>query len=183
MFPELYTERFLLTQVKESDQAFLFEGLSDPIAMPYNGVYFESFEATHEQIVYYNRYYKEGSGIPWKIVDKASGENIGVVSVYKYMAEHKKAELGYWLLPRYWGKGIAVEVIKAVVQYWQQQKGLHRLEAYVEDENIGSIRVMEKLQFTLEGTMRDCEIKFGKFISLRIYSLLTTDNKTIAKGI
>ena len=42
---------------------------------------------------------------------------------------------------------------------------------------------MEKLQFTLEGTMRDCEIKFGKFISLRIYGLLTTDNKTIAKGI
>ena len=84
MFPELYTERFLLTQVKEADQAFLYEGLSDPMAMPYNGVYFESFKATHEQVDYYNRYYKEGSGIPWKIVDKNTGENIGVVSVYKY---------------------------------------------------------------------------------------------------
>ena len=175
MFPELQTERFLLTKVKDSDQGFLYEGLGDPVAMPYNGVYFESYEHTREQIDYYNRYYKEGSGIPWKIVDKATGENIGVVSVYKYSAAHKKAELGYWLLPRYWGRGIAVEVIQAVIKYWQQQKGLHRLEAYVEEENRGSIRVMEKCGFVLEGTMRDCEIKWGKCISLRIYSLLASD--------
>lgn len=177
MFPELTTERFILKQVKDSDQAFLYEGLGDPVAMPYNGVYFESYEHTREQIDYYNRYYKEGSGIPWKIEDKQTGESMGVVSIYHYKPEHKKAELGYWLLPRFWGKGVAVEVIQTAVQYWQQQKGLHRLEAYVEDENRGSIRVMEKLGFTLEGTMRDCEIKFGKFISLRIYSLLATETK------
>jgi [ribosomal protein S5]-alanine N-acetyltransferase len=177
MFPELQTNRFLLKQVKDNDQAFLFEGLGDPVAMPYNGVYFESYEATRAQIDYYNRYFKEGSGIPWKIVDKATGENIGVVSVYKFMPEHRKAELGYWLLPRFWGQGIAVEVIKTVIDYWQQNKGLHRLEAYVEEENVGSIRVMEKLHFTHEGTLRDCEIKFGKFISLRIYSCLSNIEK------
>lgn len=175
MFPELQTDRFLLTRVKDEDQAFLYEGLGDPVAMPHNGVYFDSYEATREQIDYYNRYYAEGSGIPWKIVDKSTGENVGVVSVYKYMAEHKKAELGYWLLPRYWGKGIAVEVIQAVIPYWQKKKGLHRLEAYVEEENVGSIRVLEKLGFTHEGTMRDCEIKWGTFISLRIYSLLNNE--------
>ena len=177
MFPELSTERFKLKRVKESDLPFLYEGLGDPIAMPYNGVYFESLEATREQIEYYNRYFAEGSGIPWKIEDKVTGESVGVISIYNYKREHKKAELGYWLLPRFWGQGIAVEVIKTAIHYWQMEKGLHRLEAYVEEENIGSIRVMEKLHFTLEGTMRDCEIKFGRFISLRVYSLLVTDAK------
>ena len=42
MFPELTTARFQLKRVEERDQAFLFEGLGDPIAMPYNGVYYES---------------------------------------------------------------------------------------------------------------------------------------------
>lgn len=178
MFPELTTERFYLKQVQDSDQAFLYEGLGDPVAMPYNGVYFESFEATREQIDYYNRYYKEGSGIPWKIVDKTTGESLGVVSIYNFKPEHQKAEIGYWLLPRHWGKGIAVEAIKAAIAYWHQHKKLHRLEAFVEDENWGSIRVMEKVGFTFEGTMRDCEIKFGKFISLRMYSLLHTDQQS-----
>ena len=99
--------------------------------------------------------------------------------MYKYMPEHKKAELGYWLLPRYWGQGIAVEVIGEVIRYWQQKKVLHRLEAFVETQNKGSVRVMEKAGFTLEGTMRDCEIKWGKFISLHIYSLLATETKGI----
>ncbi len=33
---------------------------------------------------------------------------------------------------------------------------------------------MDKLDFTFEGTMKDCEIKNGKFISLDIYALLNT---------
>src|SRR5918994_216062 len=128
MFPELSTERFKLKRVKEGDLPFLYEGLGDPVAMPYNGVYFDSLEATREQIDYYNRYFAEGSGIPWKIEDKFTGESIGVISIYNYKREHKKAELGYWLLPRYWGKGIAVEVIKTAIHYWQTVKALHRLE-------------------------------------------------------
>jgi [ribosomal protein S5]-alanine N-acetyltransferase len=60
-----------------------------------------------------------------------------------------------------------------VIEYWQKEKQLHRLEAFIETENEASIRLLEKSGFTLEGTMRDCEIKFGKYISLHIYSLIT----------
>jgi [ribosomal protein S5]-alanine N-acetyltransferase len=60
-----------------------------------------------------------------------------------------------------------------VIDYWQKEKQLHRLEAFIETENEASIRLLEKAGFTLEGTMRDCEIKFGKYISLHIYSLIT----------
>jgi len=172
MFPELSTERFLLTQVCLSDQAFLFEGLSDPEAMPYYGVYYESFEETKKQLDWYDKNYLEGTGINWKVVDKISSESIGVISVYAYKKEHNKAELGYWLLPRFWGKGIATEVLPSVIQFWQNEKGLHRLEAFIELENEGSIRLLENAGFVREGTMRDCEIKFGRYISLYIYALI-----------
>ncbi|MDB5196622.1 MAG: hypothetical protein JWP88_993 [Flaviaesturariibacter sp.] len=172
MFPELTTERFILKQVQAEDQAFLFEGLSDPVTMPYNGVYFKTFEETQAQLEWYKKNWEEGTGLNWKITSKETGESIGVISVYYYKPEHKKAEIGYWLLPRFWQQGIASEVIQPVVDYWKTEKDLHRLEAFVEEENIASIKLMEKAGFTYEGIMRDCEIKFGKYVSLRIYSLL-----------
>ncbi|MFN2457103.1 MAG: GNAT family N-acetyltransferase [Chitinophagaceae bacterium] len=179
MFPQLETERFLLKQVQPEDQRFLFEALSDPVAMPYNGVYFSSFEETKQQLEWYEKNLKDGTGIHWKITEKQTNENIGVISVYYFKPQHKKAELGYWLLPRFWQKGIALEVLKPVIKYWQQERDLHRLEAFVEEENTASIRLMEKAGFQWEGTMRECEIKFGRFISLRIYSLLSTDGLAV----
>lgn len=173
MFPVLHTQRFILTQVLPEDQAFLFEALSDPIAMPHNGVYFKTFEETEAQLDWYETNWKNGTGINWKIVDKFSGENLGVISVYNYKPEHKKAELGYWLMPRFWGKGIVSEVLHPVIKYWQEQKGIHRLEAFIEEGNTASIKLVEKAGFVHEGIMRDCEIKFGKFISLHIYALIT----------
>lgn len=172
MFPELSSERFLLTQVKEDDLAFLFEGLSDTEVKPYNGIYFKTLEETNKQLEWYAKNYSEGTGINWKVVDKATGEPVGVVSIYYYKPEHRKAELGYWLLKKFWNKGIASEVIPVIIDYWKREKGLHRLEAFVEDENTASNALMEKLGFAHEGTMRECEIKFGRFISLRVYALL-----------
>lgn len=171
-FPQLHTQRLLLSQVQPQDQGFLFEALSDPVAMPYNGIYFKSFEETKVQLDWYEKNWSEGTGINWKISNKESGEPLGVISVYHYKPEHKKAELGYWLLPRYWGKGFASEALEAVIHYWQAEKGLHRLEAFIETENTASIKLLEKAGFRHEGTMRDCEIKFSRFISLHIYALI-----------
>lgn len=172
-FPELYTERFLLTQVQSEDQTFLFKALSDPQAMPHNGIYFKTFEETRIQLEWYEKNWTGGTGIHWKIVSKNTGENIGVISVYNFKPEHRKAEIGYWIVPQFWGKGIATEVIQPVIEYWQKEKGLHRLEASIETQNTASVRVLEKAGFTYEGTLRDCEIKFEKFISLHIYALIT----------
>lgn len=172
MFPELTTERFRLVQVTADDQQFLFKGLSDPVTMPYYGIYFTTFEETAKQIEWYQKNWEEGTGINWKIVNKNTNDNIGVISVYNYKPEHRKAELGYWLLPEYWQQGIASEVIRPVIKYWQDNKDLHRLEAFIETENAASVRLLEKAGFTCEGTMRDCEIKFGRFISLYIYALI-----------
>ncbi|MEC2715766.1 GNAT family protein, partial [Bacillus cereus] len=48
-------------------------------------------------------------------------------------------------------------------------------EAKVEPENLNSIKVLQKLQFTFEGTLRKSEISAGKLIDLNIYSKLITD--------
>jgi ribosomal-protein-alanine N-acetyltransferase len=172
MWPELKTERLLLQQVHPEDQQFIFEGLSHPEVIPFFGVKYNSFEATAKQMEWYAKAYSEGTGGPWKIIDKSTNEKIGVIAYYFYKAEHKKAEVGFWIFPKYWNKGIVSEALNAVINYCQKEKGIHRLEAFVEEGNTASNKVLEKGGFEYEGTMKDCEIKDGRYISLLIYALI-----------
>jgi [ribosomal protein S5]-alanine N-acetyltransferase len=172
MFAELQTERFYLQQVLPEDQAFVFEGLSHSAVILYYGVQYDSFEATAAQLEFYQRCEQEGTGRYWKIVSRETGAKAGVIGFNNYQQKHRKAEIGYWLLPTFWKQGIIAEVLPVMVRYMQQELDIHRIESLVEEGNTSSFAVMERAGFVYEGTMRDCEIKNGKFISLRIYSLL-----------
>lgn len=172
MFPTLTTERLVLQQIVPVDQAFIFEGLSHPEVIRYYGVSFHSFTDTQVQMEWYQKNWLEGTGIAWKIIDKTTLENVGVITVYLYKPEHSKAEVGFWLLPAYWNKGFALEALQSVIRYWQLEKQLHRLEAFVETGNMASTKLLEKAGFAYEGTMRDCELKNGKYISLLVYALI-----------
>ena len=65
------------------------------------------------------------------------------------------------------------EAMPLLCDYGFDKLGLHRIEGIVETENINCKKAMSKLNFDLEGTMRECEIKNGKFISLDIYAKLS----------
>ena len=172
MVPQIVTDRLLLHEITPEDQQFIFEGLSHPEVIPFYGVRYDSFETTGAQVEWYKKMIEDGSGIPWKISHIQTGESIGVLAVYFYKQEHNKAEIGFWLLPKFWNKGYALEALNAAVAYWKSSKGLHRLEGFVEEGNTASSKLLEKAGFQYEGTMRECEIKNGKYISLQIYALL-----------
>lgn len=125
---------------------------------------------------WYAKAYEEGTGGPWKIIEKTSGKRIGIVAFYYYEPEHRKAEVGFRLFPEYWNKGLMTEALKAVIHYCRAEKGIHRLEAFVEERNGAGSRVLEKAGFAYEGTMRDCERKDGRYITLLIYALLSGES-------
>ena len=50
-------------------------------------------------------------------------------------------------------------MLPAVLQFMQQEKGIHRIEALVEEGNVASSKVLKKMGFEFEGRMRDCEVK------------------------
>lgn len=123
---------------------------------------------------FYDNIWKDGTGAWWKIVDKESGARVGAIGYNYYSSAHNKAEIGYWLLPHYWKKGIVSEVLPILIDYMQSVKKIHRIEAMVEVENRPSCVVLEKAGFEYEGTLRDYEIKEGRYISLCVYSLLSS---------
>ncbi len=54
-------------------------------------------------------------------------------------------DLGFAMLPNYEGKGFATEASKAVISYAEKNLGISTLAGITKQENIASIRVLEKV--------------------------------------
>ena len=174
-FPTIKTERVLLRQFVENDLENVYKGLSAPEIIKYYGVSYKTLEDTKAQMRFFADLEKERTGIWWAVCSLNNKTFYGAGGLNSLSKKHKKAEIGFWLLTEFWGKGIMTEVMPIICKYGFENLGLHRIEGLVETDNLNCKNAMKKLDFKHEGTMKDCEIKNGKFISLDIYSKLKTD--------
>lgn len=173
-FPAIKTKRLLLRQFVDSDLENVFKGLSDPGIIKYYGVSYSTLEETKDQLKFFADLMKNETGIWWAVCSSDNITFYGAAGLNSLSKEHKKAEIGCWLHTDFWGQGIMIEAIPAICQFGFNTLGLHRIEGFVETANNNSKKLMKKLGFAHEGTMKDCEIKNGKFISLDIFSILNT---------
>lgn len=171
-FPNLTTSRLNLRQITEADLENIYSGLSNPDVIKYYGVNYDSLEATWEQLEWYAELERTHTGIWWAVILAETGEFCGAIGYNNRSREHKKAELGFWLLPDFWGKGYVQEALEPVLEYGFNKLDLHRIEAFVETENISSQKTLQKCHFQQEGILRDSEIKNGRFVSVAIFSKL-----------
>ncbi len=171
--PELKTERLLLRRITDADLPDIYRGLSHPDVIRYYGVSYSSPEATRAQMDFYRNLEKEGTGAWWVICDLESGVFMGAAGFNHYQPQHRKVELGYWLLPGYQRRGFAAEAIRLLCAHVFSQSPVHRIEAWVEKGNTASGQLLRKLGFRHEGTLEDAEIKHNRFISLEVYALLS----------
>ncbi|MEM9837162.1 MAG: GNAT family protein [Bacteroidota bacterium] len=162
------TERLLLREIVAADINDIYRGLSDPLVIKHYGVSYATLAATAEQM----EWYQQAEQHWWAICSPDGQTFYGAGGLNDISTTHHKAEIGLWLLPPYWGKGIMTEALPLICDYGFTQLGLHRIEGFVESNNHNCKRAMAKLDFTLEGTMRDCEVKDGAYISVDIYSKL-----------
>ncbi len=171
-FPVLHTERLLLRKVEQTDAVAILKGYSDPLVNRHMSVAYHSLVEVQAQLDFYNSIYATGEGIWWAICTSDDPSNvIGNGGLNNYRKQHRCIEMGYWLLPSEQGRGYASEAVKAICNYAFLKLDVHRIEAIVEGGNNTSIKLLEKLDFTCEGTHRQCEIKNGNYIDLVYYAL------------
>ncbi|MGN7471248.1 GNAT family N-acetyltransferase [Brevibacillus sp. SAFN-007a] len=169
----LSTERLLLRPMQPADAPALFTFWSDPNVSKHMNI--EAMTRTkqaEDMISLINDLCAKDQACRWSIVLKDSGETIGSCGFNSFDFDHGRTEIGYELGYPYWGKGYATEAVRAVIGYGFFQLGLNRVEAKVEPENSGSIRVLRKLGFAEEGLLRQYEKSNGQFVDLLIFSLL-----------
>lgn len=175
-FIELATSRFRLRRIAPADIGRVFQGLSDPLVIAHYGVAYDSLEATQRQMDWFEEIHAAGTGVWWGICEPgADAPLIGACGLNDIRAEHGRGELGYWLLPGHWGRGIATECVGAMLEHAFGAMGLHRVGADVDVGNHASRRLLERLGFRLEGVRRSYERKGGAHIDLMYYGRLATD--------
>lgn len=84
------------------------------------------------------------------MVELKDGTHIGELC-FKGFSEDGVAEIGYGITDDYQGHGYATEAVDALIKWALQQEGVSCIEAEAEEDNVASIRVLEKCGFTRNG--------------------------------
>lgn len=123
----------------------------------------------------------DGTSATFAIVGKKTGALVGAISLM-IKREHRRAELGYWIALDCWNRGYATEASRRLLDFGFEVLGLHRIEARHFVRNPASGRVMQKLGMQHEGIERDWVIKWDRFESLAICSILEPEWRAERKG-
>lgn len=173
LIEQIYTKRLYLRKMKKADAHSLFKIWSDPEVTKFmNITNFTHEEQAKEMIELFDELTEERKAIRFTIIEKESNEIIGSCGFNSFDKVNASAEIGYDLAKAYWGKGYAPESISALIDYAFTTLNINRIEAKIEPGNINSIKVVEKLNFTFEGTFQENDESKESFYDINVYSLL-----------
>lgn len=171
------TDRLILRPLKVDDAVEMFNNwASDELAtmyMPWDR--HTEISVTIEYLKMLEEQYKTEKIYNWGIVIKEENILIGTITFVGLSERHRVAEIGYIIGSNWWGNGYVVEAGKALLNYGFHKLGLNRIQAIYHVENTSSGRVLEKLGMKYEGTMRECRLVKGEFISVKQYSILKNE--------
>jgi ribosomal-protein-alanine N-acetyltransferase len=109
------------------------------------------------------------------LFERSTGGLVGSIEIDGIDLRRSQAELGYWLRTDRWGLGLATEAGQAILVYAYHALGLHKVRADVAVGNLPSARVLEKLGFVREGTLREDRPIAGVFHDHWRYGLLSRE--------
>ena len=139
------TERLLAERLRATDYADLCRMNQNPRVMETIGG-LRSDETTREylrkNLEHWDRY---GFGV-WILRTKGDGMFVGRSALrHADVDGNDETEIGYALMPEYWGLGLATEISHAMLQIAFERLGLTEVVALVSPSNVASRRVVEKV--------------------------------------
>ena len=176
-FPVLTTARLLMREFNLSDVPAVFEMLrrddmnewleTDPL---------KSIAEAETRVRSRMGLFTDRMGVRWAITHRADPSRvIGSCGYFSVRRGTTTVETGYEIHPDFWKQGLMTEALQAMIQFSfgsQDLMPVHRIEAIVYPENTGSIRLLEKLGFTLEGVRREFGFWKGRYQDVLMYALL-----------
>jgi len=111
----------------------------------------------------------------FSIVQRAGGELAGEALLWAIDLHNRSAHLGISLRPAYRGRGLGTDVVRVLVRYGFQTRGLHRLQVDTLADNTAMIAAARAVGFTLEGTLRGASWVHGAFADEVVLGLLAEE--------
>jgi RimJ/RimL family protein N-acetyltransferase len=171
--PTLITDRLTLRPFADSDADDLFALHSDAEVLRYwdsppwtDPARAERFLAVSRQMA------QEGTGTRLVLERAGDGTFLGWITLNRWNPGFRSISLGYCLGKAAWGHGYATEAARTVLGWAFDTLDLNRVQAEADTRNRPSARVLEKLGFVLEGTLREDCVVDGDVSDSWVYGLL-----------
>ncbi len=178
----LETNRLILRKFKLEDYIDMYNNwASDENALKYTTR--SPMNDLNQSITMINTYINEYNPLKyfWAIELKETAEVIGNIAFHHLDERTNSVDLGYIIGTQFWNNGYVTEALKIALEFIFNDVGINRVTAYVAPENIGSIKVLEKNNFTYEGRMKQAGISTIGIIDLNIYRLLNEEYKKVER--
>ena len=136
------TTRVTLREVVEADVAIFFEHQLDPVAVQMAAFTTKQPADPERFKAHWARLFGDE-----QIVKRSVLVDGAVAGLMVSWQQEGRREISYWLGQEYWGRGIATSALRMFLEQ-ELRRPLHARAAL---DNVGSIRVLEKCGFAIEG--------------------------------
>lgn len=163
----LHGDRLTLRTVEEHDYDFIHRHWNDPsIRRGTNRQTPQTERAISE-------FFEESDDV--HVLPCHDGDPVGFACLFNIDQIADRGELGYWIIPAEQGNGYATEAAALGATYAFDELGLNKVMARVSKGNDASMRVLEKIGFEQEGTLRDHYWINGAYVDTYLYGRLATE--------
>ena len=151
----LETDRLVLRKfrIDDANEVFANYGNDDEVTKYLRWPTYKNVEAVTSYLGNVILGYDDLNNYNWAIELNSNGEVIGNISVVEMQANRNQVEIGYVLSKKYWGKGIAVEALKRVINFLIEEVKVNKIIIEADTRNVQSIRVAEKAEMTFVKTI------------------------------
>ncbi|MFX1419615.1 MAG: GNAT family N-acetyltransferase [Promethearchaeota archaeon] len=155
---EINEGNLFLRKISKDDAEFVFKSLNDNVTTTYLSLGpIKTIEHSKRLIKGYLKYWD--NHLQFNYIIEVQGlhgiekEKIGSVSLWNVNWQHSRSQIGIWIIPSYWGKGLGEMVLNLIKNIAFNHLNLNRLEAYVAKANDRSINLFKKCDFQKEGIL------------------------------
>jgi ribosomal-protein-alanine N-acetyltransferase len=175
-FPALTTARLNLREVTDEDARSFHDLLSISEVVRYTNWPASPPPAEALGLVRgMAKAFADEQGCAWIIEDRQTCDFVGAIHFNYFIPSWKCAGLGYEAHPRFWGRGLMTEAVRAIVACGHGRFALNRIEAWTLEGNRASDRVLQKCGFRFEGIQRQKGWFKDAFHDFRLFGRIAAD--------
>ncbi len=171
--PVLHTARLRLRPFTDTDATALFALHSSTYVMRYwDSPPWNEPARAERFIAMCRKLADEGTGARVAIDRASDGAFVGWCALSQWDPVNRSASLGYCLDDAMWGHGYATEAAHALLRWAFDTLDLNRVQAETDTRNVASARVLEKVGFVREGTLREDCVVNGEVSDSWVFGLI-----------
>jgi diamine N-acetyltransferase len=105
----------------------------------------------------------ESKQLRFLIEEKSTKKQVGMIDLFDFNPQHKRAGIGILIHPDFERKGFASETLSILINYSFSHLQLHQLYANITSSNSKSLELFKKHKFEEVGVKKDWILSEGKF--------------------